>query len=468
VQDGVSITTGASGEIAITLNSTTGIAAGDTVNIEFGPNATFGGPGSNLLTNPAAEGSYRVYIETRDASSVRVDLTQVMFAIIRQVTVDIGEVLPQIPTIFNGLPSGELLSGTVAVVMSVETDILANCKYNTASNTPYASSTNHFPTGFSQVHMVTITGMTDDSSYTYYIRCEGGPGQQTGTDYVVTWTIEETPGPSDGEEEQVLTGGSSGYSGTGGGLPGGNFAQKARVVFDGWGPPLSSITLMKDGERQEAFTIGSGGYFNTQVNNLDRGTYTFSIYAEDTDGRLSTTYTTSIAIISNTTNAISNIYIPPTIEIVDDTLDPGEEVEIFGQAAPSTVIEGFLNTQGQALAGNIYYATTTVGVDGKWEMAFPTDGFDLDTYEVKTRIKFAGTDSDFSKVIYVGLGGEPDPDFGNNSDLNVDGFVNITDFSILLFWWQTDGGDSNPPADINRDGTVSLTDFSIMIFNWTG
>lgn len=55
-----------------------------------------------------------------------------------------------------------------------------------------------------------------------------------------------------------------------------------------------------------------------------------------------------------------------------------------------------------------------------------------------------------------------------NADLNRDGRVNLVDFSILLFWWASDGGDSDPPADINLDGTVSLTDFSIMLFNWTG
>ena len=47
-------------------------------------------------------------------------------------------------------------------------------------------------------------------------------------------------------------------------------------------------------------------------------------------------------------------------------------------------------------------------------------------------------------------------------DLNNDGFVNLTDFSILLFYWNT----SNANADINGDGIVNLTDFSIMLFHW--
>ena len=32
----------------------------------------------------------------------------------------------------------------------------------------------------------------------------------------------------------------------------------------------------------------------------------------------------------------------------------------------------------------------------------------------------------------------------------------------------SDSGDSDPSADINQDGRVSLTDFSILLFNWTG
>lgn len=470
VADGVSVTSGTSGQIEIVLNSTTGIASGETVQIELGLNATTGAAGSAQWTNPAATGSYTIDVVTQDASSAEIDSTKAVIAIINSIHVGDIEIVPQIPNIFNGLPTGELLSGTVAAVMSVETDILANCKYNLLPGIPYASSTDLFPTGFTQIHMVTLTGLTDDTTHTYYIRCEGGPGLATTTDYVLTFSIEPTPGtgPTSTTPVSPLSGGGSGYSGTGGGLPGGNFAQKAKVIFDGWGPPLSDITLMKDGTRETSFTVGSDGHFNTEVANLERGTYTFSIYSIDTDGRRSTTYTTSIAIISNTTNAITNIYVPPTIEIEEDTLDPGEPVNAFGQATPFTTIEAFLNTQGEALSGNILFATTTVDATGRWSVTFDTDGLDLDTYELKARVKLPDTDSDFSKVIYIGLGGAPDPDFGNFADLNQDGFVNITDFSILLFWWGTDGGDSNPPADINRDGTVNLTDFSIMIFHWTG
>ncbi len=72
--------------------------------------------------------------------------------------------------------------------------------------------------------------------------------------------------------------------------------------------------------------------------------------------------------------------------------------------------------------------------------------------------------SGFSRSIsfHVGkVGGEvPCPE----ADLNHDGRVNLTDFSILLYYWGTD----NTCADQNQNGNVELIDFSIMMYYWTG
>jgi len=47
-------------------------------------------------------------------------------------------------------------------------------------------------------------------------------------------------------------------------------------------------------------------------------------------------------------------------------------------------------------------------------------------------------------------------------DLDGDGIVGFTDFSILLSNW----GSDNPKADINGNGKVDVFDFSIMLSNW--
>lgn len=50
-------------------------------------------------------------------------------------------------------------------------------------------------------------------------------------------------------------------------------------------------------------------------------------------------------------------------------------------------------------------------------------------------------------------------------DLNGDGVVNLTDFSILLYNW---GVPKDARVDCNSDGVVNLIDLSIMLYWWTG
>ncbi|MEX0887807.1 MAG: dockerin type I domain-containing protein, partial [Patescibacteria group bacterium] len=47
-------------------------------------------------------------------------------------------------------------------------------------------------------------------------------------------------------------------------------------------------------------------------------------------------------------------------------------------------------------------------------------------------------------------------------DYNSDGWVDLTDFSIQLFYWNQ----YNPAHDLSGDGYVNLTDFSILLFHW--
>lgn len=54
-----------------------------------------------------------------------------------------------------------------------------------------------------------------------------------------------------------------------------------------------------------------------------------------------------------------------------------------------------------------------------------------------------------------------------HGDINKDGSINMTDFSILMYYWH-DTPPANPCADINKDGTVDLTDFSVLLYWWTG
>ena len=47
-------------------------------------------------------------------------------------------------------------------------------------------------------------------------------------------------------------------------------------------------------------------------------------------------------------------------------------------------------------------------------------------------------------------------------DYNSDGWVDLTDFLIMLFYWNK----NNAAHDLSGDGKVNLTDFSILLFHW--
>ncbi|MCD4762343.1 hypothetical protein K8R32_05300, partial [bacterium] len=94
-----------------------------------------------------------------------------------------------------------------------------------------------------------------------------------------------------------------------------------------------------------------------------------------------------------------------------------------------------------------------------------TDDLTNGKYRVKARSQIESIGySEFGIVLDLSIGGVIDVGECQGADLNKDGRVNITDFSILLYYWSTD----DACADQNSDGNVDLTDFSIMMFYWTG
>ena len=149
---------------------------------------------------------------------------------------------------------------------------------------------------------------------------------------------------------------------------------------------------------------------------------------------------------------------------------PGEEIVFSGVTVPNATVTFSIDD------GDEITKECQSNGDGAWEIIVDTTGLTVDTFHTaKTFFSLdqkATEDSNeiqsgFSQSInfFVGEGDGPEVFF---ADLNVDGIVNIIDFSILLFNWGRSGGGLSPTPDINYDGIVDLTDFSIMIFYWTG
>jgi len=461
VNDGVSIVSGSSGKISFTLNATTGINAGEKVQIQIGNNATFAATGTNFIINPTPAVSYRIYIRTEDVGGTQIDAGTTMIAIVAPVTAGpVNTTITNPPVISNGLPTGLLPSGTTAVELSVQTDVPANCKYSTVPNIPFASSTGAFPFTGSLVHSgALLAGLVDGTTYEYYVRCQNYQLLANSTDYAITFTVGVVPSTSTPPPTPPAP--SGGVSGPAGG---GNFLKTADVTVSGQAYPSVKIFILKDG-KEAASTLALGnGTFSAKVTGMERGTYTFGIYGIDAKNRRSATISSTVSVLAGTVNAVSKILLSPTLSAEQTSVDPGKPFELSGAGIPNTITEISILSQGTN-KGDASIATTTVSASGLWSMSFDTKKLAVGGYDARARSLLPdGENSGFGAVISLGLGQDAAPDLAARSDMNKDGKINLVDFSILLFSW----GGSDASADINGNGTVDLADFSIMIFNWTG
>lgn len=459
-EDGVTVLAGAGGTISFTLASgVQGLLTNDRVQVVIG--------NANFITSPPVQNSYRIRIRTADAVLTPLDVGTAMIALTQPVGVG-GQVNVVKPFRYNGLPSGLLPGATTLVLVSLNTDIPATCKYATSSGFNFyamSSSTIFLDANGGLLHYIEVP-VAENNIFSYYLRCINPSGYPNDDDYLITFEIGVKPNASSTPLPPPPPPTPSGPSGGGGGGGGGGvFLKSGNVIISGSGIPGGSMTITQDGKVVKEEPISILGTFSDTFTNLERGTYTWGVYVKDPDGIRSSTYNSTIYLIGNTNNLIAPVYLSPTIKAVKTTVGVGEDLNIMGYGIALKQVLAIMNKQGDVLSSKIVTGTTTANGNGSWKMKLSTAGLARGTYEVKVQsIISKGEQSNFSPVLYIGVGENPNPDFKNRADLNHDGKVNLVDFSILLFNWK--GSDAT--ADINQDGTVNLTDFSIMLANWTG
>ncbi len=527
--DQVDIIPGSPGMIRYTLEPTAGIAAGSQLELRIGDNTSVSSVFSESFStttgtsttpedspgiiNATTTGTHEIDVRVYDGGEVA--NAGFLIAIVEQVAVAPVDTTEEIPPFrFNGAPTSTVGGTTLSVEISLETDELAICKFAATSSVAYGAMPNTFSnTGL--IFHTTIVPVTPNTLQTFYVRCMDDEGNINVDDYLIQFTVSDIPtgsantdgdvsgdgsgqgnngtgdgggaggttGESDGEEPEL--GGSSGTGGAGGGGGGGRGSREGstsgggfestdgpyrsgdgRVEISGYAFPRSRVSVLVDGRQAGQATAGSNGSYSVTLDQIARGVYTFGVYATDANQIRSSTFSTSFTVSGARTTALSNINLAPSIRVQPDPVQPGQPASISGYTQPNAVVT--LETERDKNVASRRTLTATADGGGAWSVSLDTSGLQNGTYKVRARS--ASTDplvtTGFSNYTFYGVGeGAQRP---INADLNRDGRVNLTDFSILLFWWNTSGGDSNPPADINGDGRVTLTDFSILLFNWTG
>jgi hypothetical protein len=526
--DMVEITAGTPGFIRYTLAPNSGIASGSLIEFRIGNQTTNSLDYSQSFStttgtttviadiepikNTATLGRHDVGFEVWDGGLVAsTDFIIFLNQRVSMPNVDTTEETP--PYRFNGAPTSTVGGTTLSVEISLETDEFAVCRFSQTAGVAYTSMTNTFSnTGL--IFHSHIVAITPASVQRFYVRCLDDEGNYNTDDFTIQFTVDAAPtgtanttgttsgdgtgtgnngggdgsggggttGGSDGQEP--TTGGSSGSGGAGGGggggrggntgdTAGGGFESEdapyrsgdARVIISGYAFPNSTVTFLVDGDIADTIKSNSSGSYTITLDAIARGVYTFGVYGEGPDKIKSSTFSTSFTVIGARTSELTNVNVSPSIKVTPDPVQLGQALTVSGYGLPNSNVT--LQYGKQKAKQNSEVTTTTDG-SGKWTTTIDSNALSRGTYQIRAKSARTsdGIVTNFSEYTFFGVG--ESAEVKSTADLSRDGRVNLTDFSILLFWWNTAGGDSNPPADINRDSKVSLTDFSILLFNWTG
>lgn len=527
--DLVEITPGTPGMIRYTLNTTTGISSGSRLELKIGNHtaeslsfseefSTSTGATTTVyadikpIVNDTATGTKQMKVEIYDGGLVA--NAGFLIALVNRVglgPIDTTEEIP--PYRFNGAPSSTITGVTLNVEIFLETDELAICKYDRVPGTEYSAMPYTF-SGTGLIYHTQVVPVTPDSLQQFYVRCTDDEGNFNPDDYLIEFYVSATPtgesntegnvdgngtgsgnngtgsgsggggtsGSSDGEAP--TEGGTSGGGGSGGGGGGGSGEEDGdtagggfesadapyrsgdgKVIISGIASPRATVYALVDGKAAENVRAGNDGRYEVTIDAIARGAYTFGVYAIDQGQTKSSTFSTSFTVAGARTSALSNINLAPSLKVTPDPVTPGSSATISGYTIPNSTVT--VENEKDKSTASRQTLTTTADAGGAWSLSLDTGGFSNGTYKARARAQVTGgASTNFSAYVLYGVGQAATR--ATSADLNRDGKVNLTDFSILLFWWNTNGGTSDPSADINSDGRVSLTDFSILLFNWTG
>ena len=261
----------------------------------------------------------------------------------------------------------------------------------------------------------------------------------------------------------------TGGPGSRGGSSSGVAVISTQVKFVGKAYPNSIVTLLKDGQVVETAVADAEGSFTVVANVSSSGTYLFSQYAQDTDGRQSVMRTFHLEITPGVITTVSGFLLPPTISTDKVQIKKGEKVRILGQATPQSEVTLTLTSEKEGFTFQVQ-----ADIDGRYLYALDTSELVFEEYDVRATASIEGESSTPSSRVRIIVGERTVPREQEilKGDLNGDWLVNLVDFSIAVYWYQkpvlSEEFAQKERERLNGDGNVDLADISVISYFWTG
>lgn len=325
--------------------------------------------------------------------------------------------------------------------------------WSAVSGGPYTYINNGVATNY------TKSGLSNGTSYYFIVSVLDALGNSITTSTEISASPVAPITPPDN--------GGGGGGGGGGGIP--PSGDNASAIFKGRAYPLSDVSLLRDGQLAATTKSGPDAIFEISISNLSAGSYNFGVNSTDNLGNRSLTQTFPVTLTKNATISISGIFIAPTISIDKQVVKKGDNLAIFGRSVPNGQIVIAINSD------NEIFANTATDNSGAYLYNLDTSPLEMGDHSAKSKSSINTEISPFgeSALFKVGsqnISAKPAPKF-LKGDLNSDGKVNLTDFSIGAYWYKRSLTGAIIQTEIDRlngDGQINLADFSIIAYYWTG
>lgn len=233
------------------------------------------------------------------------------------------------------------------------------------------------------------------------------------------------------------------------------------VRFSGRAYPSATVSLLKNGKLQSSVEADDKAYFSITLPEKYDGDVLYTLYAKDTSNTKSLFLNFPLHIQSGYLTYLDGILFAPTISTDKSESLAGDYLTVFGHAIPKGKMQ--ISIDGEVKKT----FTLSAKNDGTYKTVLPLG--DLPRGEYVVYINYEN-DARISRLVNLVIGNvnifkAPETE-DLPGDCNKDSIINLTDFSVLAFWY----GKNNPPkcVDTNNDNIINLTDFSILAFYWNG
>ena len=234
---------------------------------------------------------------------------------------------------------------------------------------------------------------------------------------------------------------------------GGSTPIRSTVIFSGKAFPGAKLTILGVGEgdipMRQGTVASSNGTFTFRFGGLNPGLTSYFLSVADKNGK--TTQTKAFRIDVDRTLIVKDVFLPPTISFIRNTVTKGGFVGITGYATPGHSVQAIIDGKP---VGEVDVADET----GKYMVLYNTYELSLGTHVVRTyQTSPTGETSDSSTEGSFTVSLLPTP----QTDLNSDGVINASDLSIFLSKWLSKDPSMRGVIDFNGDGKIDIQDLSI-------